>query len=380
MYYKPMSQLLKPIDQWTSDDLEQFVRERAEESLVLEFKRELKLSTNSEKKEAAKDVCALANTSGGWIIYGIDEDRAQDSAPVAKAVVPFNAGDSASQLESIILSAISPAPKVRIRRIDSGDGSCVVVRVDPSSTCVHQVVAYRDYRFYRRTDYAARPMAEPEVRDAFARLTDRFGHAEGRFSAIQDLAKRSVKRDFFQLAFISEHTRDVVDPGELVNSHKVLASMEPPWPSQLAPTAEGAVSQIGDTYWLFCGRDASFAMSCPLEDSQLSAQRVLRELFSLHGIAKQACDTFQVHSAWHVGFYFKSPNPIALWDNHRSRGGTALQADKFLVPLSHSELLGSPERAASQLMRRLYQGFGHRSCPLFDANNNLLPAIKTEMR
>jgi hypothetical protein len=75
-----MTQLSKAIDEWTERDLHLFIEQRAEESLVLEFKRELSLASAAGKKEAAKDVCAMANTSGGWIIYGMDEDRVPDSA------------------------------------------------------------------------------------------------------------------------------------------------------------------------------------------------------------------------------------------------------------------------------------------------------------
>ena len=50
---------------------------RQDEGGKLDFKEVLHLKTSSDKKEFVKDVCALANSSGGraYLVIGIREDR-----------------------------------------------------------------------------------------------------------------------------------------------------------------------------------------------------------------------------------------------------------------------------------------------------------------
>ena len=65
-----------PPRNWTEDELLQLVANGQEEYLQWEFKRADSLnSTDANKKELSKDVSAFANTTGGTILYGIEEDR-----------------------------------------------------------------------------------------------------------------------------------------------------------------------------------------------------------------------------------------------------------------------------------------------------------------
>jgi hypothetical protein len=352
-----------------SSDLDALVAERAEESLVLEFKRELSLSTKSEKKEVAKDICAMANSSGGWIIYGIDEARTGDDAPIAAFVTPFSDASLAAQLEGIVHGTISPTPLVRIRRIDYGTGSCLVVRVEPASNCVHQVTGYGEYRFYRRSEFSARPMSEPEVRDAFSRVGRAADQAEVRLAQLVKLAQRDMDGGYFLLAIIPQFPREAIDPGKLVKSPVVINTLESAWTGVLSPGPEGATARIGGGYWLHVGRDAAFVMTCPLA-KELRPEVVLTELRVLFRLASASCNEFGFHSPWHLAVRIKPANPIPLIDRWRPRGST-VQFDEFLLAFSHVELLADWERPAARAMRRLYQAFGQTDCPMFDSEDRL---------
>ncbi len=50
---------------------EKLIQDRIEEDLHLEYKREI----GSNSGEIAKDLSAFANSDGGYIIYGIEEDK-----------------------------------------------------------------------------------------------------------------------------------------------------------------------------------------------------------------------------------------------------------------------------------------------------------------
>lgn len=54
--------------------LDDLVTKALREQADLDFKKTLYPPKNDkDKKELVKDVCAMANSSGGWIICGIDE-------------------------------------------------------------------------------------------------------------------------------------------------------------------------------------------------------------------------------------------------------------------------------------------------------------------
>ncbi|MBN1518170.1 ATP-binding protein [Candidatus Sumerlaeota bacterium] len=70
-----MSRLLDgiPIKELTEDHLNSLKQERVAESVRLEFKAELKMASDSEKRELCKDVSAMANSQGGYILFGVSE-------------------------------------------------------------------------------------------------------------------------------------------------------------------------------------------------------------------------------------------------------------------------------------------------------------------
>lgn len=77
-------------------DLARIVTERLEENTRLEFKRQVPESGKND--HLAKDVAAMANSDGGVIVYGIEEDEAGR----AKALAPINLKGAA---ERVILIA-----------------------------------------------------------------------------------------------------------------------------------------------------------------------------------------------------------------------------------------------------------------------------------
>lgn len=376
-----MSTLQKSIDFWNSADLDAFVSQRAEESLILEFKRELGLRNERDKKEAAKDICAMANTAGGWIIYGIDEERSNGGAPVAAQVVPFDTGNLPAQLENIALAAIAPAPSIRIKRIDCNSGACVAVRVEPSRAHVHQVVAYNDFRFYRRTDFSARPMSEAELRDAFGRVAAMSTQAASRFSELVAAATAEPCEPQFIIALIPASSHEVLDPGVVLNSDATWNSLDHHWRGTLRSAASGAVGRLGKSYWLHIGRDATFALTHPIENRELPPNHVLFELFELQKLARALCGEFNVHSSWHLAFALAVPSAIQLHMEFPRQPTAKVKSAQFLLSVSHSELLTDWEPPAARAMRRLYQVFGLDGCPLFSSQDRIIsPEIRLKLR
>ena len=143
------------------------VDNQADESLALEFKREL--PTNN--KEIAKDVSSMANAKGGFLIYGIDEDDNN----LASKLVGVEAKGTKEKIENIILSSIQPKLEVDIRPIplqSDSSKAAIILRIPESTRAPHMVSAGGEYRYYRRRNFQASMMEEFEVRELYGRTVD----------------------------------------------------------------------------------------------------------------------------------------------------------------------------------------------------------------
>ena len=65
----------KPLSQITFADIERVVAEKWPEGKTLDYKRDPYGNKDDDKKELLKDVSSFANTQGGDILIGVDEDK-----------------------------------------------------------------------------------------------------------------------------------------------------------------------------------------------------------------------------------------------------------------------------------------------------------------
>lgn len=110
------------------------------EGTDLEYKVDLPdLKPDSGKREFLRDVCAMANGGGGWIIYGVSgsdgdtDDRAVPGSIVGVTCVDFD--QAKIRILDIVRSGISPRPDIQVedRIDDSGDKSVLIVRIHEAS-------------------------------------------------------------------------------------------------------------------------------------------------------------------------------------------------------------------------------------------------------
>jgi hypothetical protein len=162
--------LQKALAELTGADLDVLVTNAQPESLQLEFKRELNLARDAEKKEAAKDVSGMANAAGGRIVYGIEERDGTDGQKVAGALAPLTDPGLQERLDSVLSSSITPRVQVRLQPVRVSGGYCLVVEVPPSFAELHMVTAYGDSRYHVRTETAVVRMQEPEVKRRYGEI------------------------------------------------------------------------------------------------------------------------------------------------------------------------------------------------------------------
>jgi predicted HTH transcriptional regulator len=65
----------KPVDQINRADLTQIIEDQVRERKTIDYKRDIVVNTDSEKKEFLADVSSFANAAGVHLIYGIIEDE-----------------------------------------------------------------------------------------------------------------------------------------------------------------------------------------------------------------------------------------------------------------------------------------------------------------
>jgi predicted HTH transcriptional regulator len=131
----------------TKADLQRLVDEGLEESLTLDYKASPSLSRDGKNpEELCKDVSALANSAGGQLIYGIEEDKAAGKpSKVDEGVTDPKIPKK--WIEQILNSKVQPRMDgVRIERIDMQTGKfgygdlCSAVPNRPSSGSGRQVL------------------------------------------------------------------------------------------------------------------------------------------------------------------------------------------------------------------------------------------------
>jgi hypothetical protein len=154
----------------TEDDLERLVKNRASESLHLDFKRSDALAKNDRARtELAKDAAAMATSEGGVLLYGVVEDRqTHEAIRLDQGVDP--AEFPKEWIEQVVHSKVSPTIEgLQVEPIElkatSPGRYAYAVTVPASDRAPHMV----DHRYYMRLNFSSMPMEDYHVRDVMAR-------------------------------------------------------------------------------------------------------------------------------------------------------------------------------------------------------------------
>jgi ATP-dependent DNA helicase RecG len=126
---------------------------KREEGPKLDFKALLSLTTESEKRELAKDVIAMANSRGGrgYIIFGVEDKT--------KKILGIDSEDfNEEQIQQIIYNRCDPPVPISVEFVDDGEKVVAVISVYKSRHKPHQML--QNGAFYVRrgstTDVARR--------------------------------------------------------------------------------------------------------------------------------------------------------------------------------------------------------------------------------
>jgi hypothetical protein len=196
----------------TRADLQRLVDEGLQETLSLEYKASPALARQSQPvDELCKDISAMANSIGGQIIYGIEEDRVTHKPKRIDEGV-MDPKITREWIEQVILSRVQPRiQKLSIDRIpiDATETAfAFVLSVEQTTTGPHQAP---DKKYHRRYELSAVPMEDYEVRDIMRRATTpelyvRLSFAAGMTAPLEYADQTEVSKPIILEAFIGNRS------------------------------------------------------------------------------------------------------------------------------------------------------------------------------
>jgi hypothetical protein len=148
-------------------DLMTLMSNQVPEAFDLDFKSKMYGPTDKDRRDAATDVAALANTAGGLLVLGIEEDD-QARATAAPGLELSEVDER--RIRQIVGSQVVPMPVIDVLRVEDPDRSghgLVLIAVPRSPLAPHAVVVNDGLRYPRRNGATTRYLSEPEVADAY---------------------------------------------------------------------------------------------------------------------------------------------------------------------------------------------------------------------
>lgn len=165
-----MSLKYKPLDVVTEETLQSLIDNEVMEMKTIEYKRELNIGTDSEKKEFLADVSSFANASGGDIIYGIEEDKEIKGKPVDLCGLDIlNMDGLKLKIDGIIRDGIEPRMRIdepKILKLTNGN-SVLILRIPRSWASLHMIKFKGSSKFNSRTSAGKYPLDVSEIKAAF---------------------------------------------------------------------------------------------------------------------------------------------------------------------------------------------------------------------
>lgn len=217
-----------PLDALAAPNIHGLVASGVQEAFDLDFKLTLYGRSDADKRALAADVAALANTAGGVILLGVEED-AQARSIATPGVVVSDA--EMSRMRQIVASLVAPLPVFDILLISdvpvqssaaSGAGSPTsgffVLAVPRSPYAPHAVLVNDGLRYPRRNGTTIRYLSEPEVATAYR---DRLGGIHRQADRLQEVENEAKARLDTRGAvwFLMSMVPDL--PGDLVLNREV---------------------------------------------------------------------------------------------------------------------------------------------------------------
>jgi len=152
----------------TENDLLALIADKEPEGKTLDYKRDLVPIGDKEKKEFRYDVSSFANTQGGHLVFGMEEEN---GAPIKLVgLAGIDPDQEILLLEQMLRDGIRP-PIIGVQSVPvplSGGSVAIVIRIPKSWNPPHQVTYQNAFRFYGRNTNGKYQLDVDELRSVFS--------------------------------------------------------------------------------------------------------------------------------------------------------------------------------------------------------------------
>ncbi len=172
------------------EDIQRLIADRVQEGPHLEFKRELPITWDSSAKhELLADVTAFANSGGGDLIYGVDENDSAEAIAIFPQILG-SVDQEVRKLQDFLLNLAEPRlPSVQVHAVQVNEagktGHVILIRVPQSWASPHRVKT--NQHIYVREGLRKRPLDVPELRALFLRT-------EGQAQRVRDFRSERLAK------------------------------------------------------------------------------------------------------------------------------------------------------------------------------------------
>jgi hypothetical protein len=202
---------------WDATRIATIINAQATEGQTLEFKSELPDRSDRGRAEFLKDVSALANASGGAILFGVVEEKG-----AAESLAGLRLDDPDAEvrrLSQILESGIEPRiAGIKLAPISLGDSDVLVVDVPESLDAPHRYIFNNHSKFVQRMGTHTSELSYDQLRAAFTRTSARIEKLRSQWE--EQLGLRKLWRPMISgpvcvvrlASLMSADERQVIDP------------------------------------------------------------------------------------------------------------------------------------------------------------------------
>lgn len=232
IFNKPTNEILLP-------DIEALISNEVAESRFLDYKKILSISSDEDKREFLSDVVSFANTAGGILLFGIEE---QKGLPINITGIEGNSDELFLRIEEIIRTGIAPRLQGYFlhKVLLPANKYILVLQIDQSYAQPHMVTYKNLNRFLKRNHSGKSIMDVFEIRAAFAASGEITKSIRNFIHERRDVVSDSCKnRQLKYGPLISIHI--VPTSAFLTNSKQITLMDRWQWP--ISPFAGGGYDQ-----------------------------------------------------------------------------------------------------------------------------------------
>lgn len=161
------SMLTKKLNELEESDIQQLISLQIREGKTIEYKKELSIATDLQKKEFLADVSSFANTAGGDLLFGVE---AKGGIPTALSPLSIDDIDAEIlRIESIIRTGIDPRFSFTVHAVSTAKPKeyVLVIRVHESWNKPHRIIYSGSGKFHARSSAGKYELDVEELRQIF---------------------------------------------------------------------------------------------------------------------------------------------------------------------------------------------------------------------